>query len=83
MHSTWAVPKWREWGIIHPVQVAREAGQTEVEGDSGGGGVGHCLDNRDIHKGKTGRGGSDDLLLYRWASPLPGSGSRIAHLYSA
>lgn len=35
MHSTWAVPKWREWGILHPVQGAREARQAEVEGAGG------------------------------------------------
>lgn len=77
MHSTWAVPKWKEWGFLHSVQIAREAGQAEVEGVEGGEGkqVGHCLDSRDTHKGKTGRGGSNYLLLYRWASPLPGSGS--------
>lgn len=31
-HSTWAVPKWREGDILHPVQVTREARQV------GGGG---------------------------------------------
>lgn len=78
MHSTWAVPKWREWGILHPDQVAREARQAVVEGggrEGGGRGVGHCLNDKDTHKGKMGSGGSDDLLLYRWASLLPGSGS--------
>lgn len=38
MHSTWAVPKWREGDILHPVQDAREAGLVEVEGTGGKGG---------------------------------------------
>lgn len=35
MLSTCAVPKWREWDILHPVQGAREARQAEVEGVRG------------------------------------------------
>lgn len=75
-HSTWAVPKWREGDVLHPVQVTREARQVEVEGAGGGGGRGWALSGQQKHSQREeGVGGSDDLLLYRWASPLLGSGS--------
>lgn len=31
---------------------------------------GHCLENGDNHKGEEKKSGSEDLLLYRWASFL-------------
>lgn len=76
-------------GVGHsPSSLGCQGGKTGKGGGSWGGGgggrgVGHYLDNRDIHKGKTGSGGSGDLLLYRWASALPGSGSQVTHLHSA
>lgn len=54
MYSTWAVPKWREGDILHPVQVAKE-GRTGGGGRSWGKGRergGYCLDNRHSQREK-------------------------------
>lgn len=62
MHSTWAVPKWREWGILHPVQVAKEAGQAEVErlGEEEGKGLGTVWT---IETSTEGRQGGEDQMI--------------------
>lgn len=62
MHSTWAVPKWREGDILHSIQVTTEAGLVEREGVGGRGGrkVGTVW-SRETHT--KGRGGGEDQTI--------------------
>lgn len=55
----------------HGGRTGGERGSWEKGREKGG----HCLVNRDTHKWKRGRGGSDDLFLYRWAPLLLGLSS--------
>lgn len=69
MHSTWAVPTWREGGILHPVQVAKEG---RTGGDGGSWGTGREMMGTvwtiDIHKEKKGRGIRQPAPVYMSAS---------------
>lgn len=60
MHSTWAVPTWREGNSLHPVQVAKEGRTGGGAGSWGKGNEtgGHSLDNRHPQR----KGGGEDQM---------------------